>query len=156
MFFYVRFLSVYVHGILQARILEWVSMSSSRGSFQPRDQTHVSYVFWTGRQVLYQEHHLGSPRVPNGKTKVNLVRLRSYHYLRSLRVGMGGGEVGRGADVYRKLLFTAFWALSQDVLGSGWGKKRSFPHLHVKWWRCCKKSKALETHQPEFKFQDFI
>ena len=30
-----------VHGTLQARILEWVAMPSSRGSFQPRDQTHV-------------------------------------------------------------------------------------------------------------------
>ena len=27
-----------VHGILQARILEWVAMSSSRGSSRPRDQ----------------------------------------------------------------------------------------------------------------------
>ena len=26
-----------VHGILQARILEWVAMSASRGSSQPRD-----------------------------------------------------------------------------------------------------------------------
>jgi len=32
-----------VHGILQARILEWVAMPSSRGSFQPRDPTHISY-----------------------------------------------------------------------------------------------------------------
>ena len=31
-------------GILQARILEWVAMPSSRGSSQPRDQTRVSYV----------------------------------------------------------------------------------------------------------------
>jgi len=31
-----------VHGILQARVLEWVAMlSGSRGSFQPRDQTMV-------------------------------------------------------------------------------------------------------------------
>ena len=30
-----------VHGILQARILEWVAMPSSRGSYQPRDQTLV-------------------------------------------------------------------------------------------------------------------
>ena len=34
----------YVHGILQARVLEWVAVSSSRGSFPPRDRTHVSYV----------------------------------------------------------------------------------------------------------------
>ena len=33
-----------VHGILQARILEWVAISFSRGSSQPKDQTHVSYV----------------------------------------------------------------------------------------------------------------
>ena len=31
-----------VHGILQARILEWVAISSSRGSSQPRDGTHFS------------------------------------------------------------------------------------------------------------------
>ena len=32
-----------VHGTLQPRILEWVAMSSSRGSSQTRDWTHVSY-----------------------------------------------------------------------------------------------------------------
>ena len=32
-----------VHGILQARILEWVAMLSSRGSSQSRDRTHVFY-----------------------------------------------------------------------------------------------------------------
>ena len=30
-----------VHGILQARILEWVTISFSRGSSQPRDRTQV-------------------------------------------------------------------------------------------------------------------
>ena len=33
-----------VHGILQARILEWVAMPSSRVSFQPRDQIWVSNI----------------------------------------------------------------------------------------------------------------
>ena len=33
-----------VHGILQARILEWVAMPSSRGSSQPRDRTQVSCI----------------------------------------------------------------------------------------------------------------
>ena len=33
-----------VHGILQARILEWVAISFSRGSSQPRDQTQVSHI----------------------------------------------------------------------------------------------------------------
>ena len=31
-----------VHGILQARVLEWVAFPFSRGSSQPRDQTQVS------------------------------------------------------------------------------------------------------------------
>ena len=33
-----------VHGILQARILEWVAFLFSRGSSQPRDQTQVSLI----------------------------------------------------------------------------------------------------------------
>ena len=33
-----------VRGISQARILEWVTISSSRGSFQPRGRTHASYL----------------------------------------------------------------------------------------------------------------
>ena len=42
-----------VHGILQAGIVRWVAMSSSRGSSQPRDQTGVSYISCTGRQTFY-------------------------------------------------------------------------------------------------------
>ena len=49
------------HGILQARILELLAMPSSMGSSQPMDQTHISYVFCTGRQVLYHQCHQGSP-----------------------------------------------------------------------------------------------
>ena len=36
-----------VHEILQARILEWVAMPSSRGSSRPRDRTHISCVSCT-------------------------------------------------------------------------------------------------------------
>ena len=38
-----------VHGILQARILEWVVFPFSRGSSQPRDRTQVSYTGTAGR-----------------------------------------------------------------------------------------------------------
>ena len=46
-----------VHGILQARILEWVAFPFSRGSSQTRDQTQVSciaggfFTNWTMRQT---------------------------------------------------------------------------------------------------------
>ena len=49
-----------VHGILQARILEWVAISFSRRSSQPRDQTCISYVSGIGRQVCFHWRHLGS------------------------------------------------------------------------------------------------
>jgi len=53
-----------VHGILQARILEWVAFPFSRGSSQPRDQTQVSHIAggfftsWATREA--QEYWVGS------------------------------------------------------------------------------------------------
>ena len=49
-----------VHGILQARILEWAAMPSSRGSSRSRDGTCVPYISCAGRLVLYHYRHLGS------------------------------------------------------------------------------------------------
>ena len=51
-----------VHWVLQASILEWAAISSSRESSQPRDQTCISCVSCIGRQVLYHERHLRSPK----------------------------------------------------------------------------------------------
>ena len=48
-----------VHGILQARILEWVAFPFSRGSSQPRDQTQISLI--AGR--FFYLGHKGSPRI---------------------------------------------------------------------------------------------
>ena len=42
-----------VHGISQVIILEWVPISSSRGSSQPRDQTHIFYISCFIRLILY-------------------------------------------------------------------------------------------------------
>ena len=51
-----------LHGILQARILEWVAISFSRGSSQPRDRTQVSCIasrcfnLWATRGALTLLH----------------------------------------------------------------------------------------------------
>ena len=42
-----------VHEISQARILEWVAISSSRGSSWPKDRTHDFCISCIGRQILY-------------------------------------------------------------------------------------------------------
>ena len=47
-----------VHGILQARILEWVATSFSRGSFWPRDRTTAPAALQVGS---LPQSHLGSP-----------------------------------------------------------------------------------------------
>ena len=47
-----------IHGIFQARVLEWVAISFSRGSSQPRDWTQVSCIagrrfnLWATREAL--------------------------------------------------------------------------------------------------------
>ena len=51
-----------VHGIFQARILEWVAISFFRGSSQPRDWTQVSriagrfFTIWATREVFYSTY----------------------------------------------------------------------------------------------------
>ena len=48
------------HGILQARVLEWVAFPFSRGSSQSRDQTQISHIAggfftsWARREALKQ------------------------------------------------------------------------------------------------------
>ena len=49
-----------VHGILQARILEWIVMPFSRGSSWPSDWTHISYISCISRRVLYHSYHLSA------------------------------------------------------------------------------------------------
>ena len=51
-----------VRGISQARILEWVAISFSRGSSRPKDRTHVSYVSCVDKQIFFF-----LPLVPPGK-----------------------------------------------------------------------------------------
>ena len=52
-----------VHGIFQARILQWAAIPFSRGSSQPRDQTQVSFIadrrftVWATREALICKHY---------------------------------------------------------------------------------------------------
>ena len=71
-----------VHGIPQARILEWVAMPSSRGSSRPRDQTHVYFVSCINRWILYHWSHQESQnnswmitQLIGGRTRIQTLAL---------------------------------------------------------------------------------
>ena len=85
-----------VHGIFQARILEWVAMPSSRGSSRIRDQSQVTCVSCIDKPVLYQffTEQLGKPWFKIGKLK-----LRGHDLLSSnsdLRLYLPGTVQGTG------------------------------------------------------------
>ena len=50
-----------VHGILQARILKWVAVSSSRGSSPPKDQTCISNASYIAGEFFLPLSHWRSP-----------------------------------------------------------------------------------------------
>ena len=68
-----------VHGILQARILEWVTISFSRGSSWPRDRTWVFciagrfFIVWATREA--QNTHCGERAPPVAK----VMRKEAWH-----------------------------------------------------------------------------
>jgi len=70
-----------VHGIIQARTLEWVGVSFSRGSSPPRDQTHISCLagrFFTTESPGKPIYHLLSTYI---HTHTQSYHLSSVYYL---------------------------------------------------------------------------
>ena len=98
-----------VHGILQARILEWVATPSSRGS-RPRDWTHVSYIYlhWQ-KQVPYHCGHLGSP--------FSTMQVEKSFAQSELEQGLGRGSWWQGSG--RESVFSPGNTLSFSGLFTG-------------------------------------
>ena len=71
-----------VHGILQARILEWVAMPSSKGSSSPRDRTWVTCISCLAGRLLYLLSHQGNPNSAF-KRKISWHRLQREWTLRT-------------------------------------------------------------------------
>ena len=72
-----------VHRILWARILEWVAISSSRGSPLSRDQPHSSCISYSGRRILY---HWATRQVLN--TEPGLWRFSSHRRIFLVKPGL--------------------------------------------------------------------
>ena len=78
-----------VHGILQARILEWLAISFSRGSSRPRDQTWVFHI--TGRCFTSE---------PPGKLNIHIQR-NTIQPLKGWNLAICNNMYGSG-DYYAK------------------------------------------------------
>ena len=94
-----------VYGILQARILEWVTISSSRGSSQPRDQS-ASPVSPALQVDFLPAESSGKPdslKVSAKRSTETLGRIRDGegetepHAGIALRAVSGSGDRGTGA-----------------------------------------------------------
>ena len=78
-----------VHGILGARILEWVAFPFSRGSSQPRDGTQVSHIAGGNKlvDITNREQISGcqwGEESGEGQDKLNFQK--SFHYIKKLYV----------------------------------------------------------------------
>ena len=125
-----------VHGILQARILEWAAMPVSRGSSQLRDRTHVTYVSCIGRWVLSHQHHLGSlaytvikwlpPRASGGgQTPADTLDPSA---TASGVLTPGGSLCSHVPSAFDQGPDSGDWQLTQDLKGLFWEHLQKFKH----------------------------
>ena len=118
-----------VHGILQARILEWAAISSSKGSSRPRSQTRVS---WIGRRILY---HWATKEALN-YTKlyyfkmVKLLNFTLYVFYQNCKNHLGLSLWGRRVFSLQCQFPNTFWFIEVYIffLGHHWN---IFRNLHI-------------------------
>ena len=128
-----------VHGILQARLLEWVAISFSKGSFQPKDRTWVSFIVhrfftaWATEKALPQGRYRAKAKWNKTmKDFVNLSRLcfpkASVHRRIQRSRGAGEdphpGETGDGPFLLQSHEVTSGWGKETEAGASGPGPER--------------------------------
>ena len=139
-----------VHGILQAIILEWVAMPSSRGSSCPRDQTHVSRVsciagrFFTYWATCAAQSYLNSESFKEENTNI----LQRYSHLQ--RVAGLVPVLGNGAWLQLQAGWTGLWKWGREKVQCGsvawsqprldksnrtWTSVRGIRELNTKTWK---------------------
>ena len=134
-----------VPGLLQARTLEWVAISFSRGSSPPRDRTRVShtaggfYTIWPTREAftfcLNSCYGKGSSRVASKQTGKNVCNLYIYIFiyiykfifLYILNIIIPKWRYWSPWWVFQKM----FWPLNADLL---WSVPQAF---------CCHRCRCL-------------
>ena len=70
-----------VRGILQARILEWIAIPSSRGSLRPRGWTRISYIYLHWQAGSLPLVRPGKPMIPLTYLQLTMKFYASFSYL---------------------------------------------------------------------------
>ena len=89
-----------VHGILQARILEWIAMPFSRGSFQRRDRTRISCKagkFFPAKPWEYKGHLKTFPTFLLFGVGINTTNFRGITF--SLMLVQDSGQTARTSSL---------------------------------------------------------
>ena len=107
-----------VHGILQAKILEWIAMPSSRGSSQPRDQTCASCSCYIAGGFFTTE--------PLGKPKTVTASICSMLHLVTAYIPGVFWLIDLKKNLPSQVLF--FPTLPVKKVGSRWLSKFEFTH----------------------------
>ena len=105
-----------VHGILQARILEWIALPFSKGSFWPRDQTQVSCIagIFSTVWATGEAHWSLGPEEPLEKGMATHSSILAWKVPRTEKPGglqsMGSQRVGQVTMIeqFTQLLFKAW------------------------------------------------
>ena len=105
-----------VHGILQARILEWVAIPYSRGSAWPRDQTLLSYVSCISKKnffflfFIFLKFYF--------KTLHNCISFAKYQNESATGIHLGSPETPLRSLVYCQYQQTLLLSLKKDPLSA--------------------------------------
>ena len=114
-------------GIFQARLLEWVAISFSRESSQPRDWTHVPWIL-----LYWQAGFFFLPLTPPGKTNSQL------NWSSTLACGRWGSSPPKLPQGYT-MGSGVYWMLGRCICQDRLG----FALVTHKLWPCFSNSKGL-------------
>ena len=104
-----------VHGILQARILQWVAIPTSRGSLRPRDWTRISYIYLHWQAGFLPLVQPGKPVIPLTYLQFTMKFYASFSYLflsaRNALLSFQSFESWPKCCLLSKDLLTSCWML---------------------------------------------
>ena len=125
----------YVLGISQARILEWIAISISRGSSWPRDRTHISFIgrwilyHWAIREALWL--YWTCPNQPGLSLHLKDLNLR--HLFCHIRQHFHIFQELAHGYLWRQLFFLAQAPAECRHFSEDWDKQNPFPGRDYSW-----------------------